>query len=426
MIQLIKGFKDILPDEARCWRQVETLVAELFDNFGFEELRPPILEKTGLFEKSIGQDTDIVEKEMYTFADKKGDLITLRPEATASVVRAYIQHQLYAGNPYRKFYTIGPMFRRERPQKGRYRQFHQINAEVFGVKAPYIDAQIILLVATFFNRLGIDDADIHINSLGCRQCRPAYKKELSAFLEKHRQDLCPDCRQRLDRNPLRILDCKMEQCRQIAARAPSIITCLCPECEKHFSTVTALLDDLEIGFQLDNRLVRGLDYYTRTTFEVQTGRLGAQNAIAGGGRYDDLVRLLGGPDQPAMGFAIGCERLIELVGRNKKLSVEAGIDLFIAALGDSGRNKAFQWMSALQLSGFSVEMCFNERGLKSQMKLADKFSAARTLIVGEEEISCGKAILRDMKTSEQISLEIDNLVEQLKKLLSDGKKEIPG
>lgn len=422
MIQLIKGFKDILPDETGYWRQVETLAAEIFADFGFVELRPPILEKTALFEKSIGQDTDIVGKEMYTFADRKGDLVTLRPEATASVVRAYIQHQLYAANPCRKLFTIGPMFRRERPQKGRYRQFHQINAEAFGVKEPYLDAQIILLIMTFFNRLGIDDAAVHINSLGCQQCRPAYKKALSAFLENHRDALCPDCRQRLDRNPLRVLDCKMEQCRQVAGGAPAITTCLCPGCEDHFSTVTALLDDLNIGFQLDSRLVRGLDYYTRTTFEVQTGSLGAQNAIAGGGRYDDLVKLLGGPDQPAVGFAIGCERLIELVRQNNGPAVNAGIDLFIATLGGESRNKAFQWMSALQLAGFSVEMCFDDRGLKSQMKLADKLNAAGTLLVGEAELAAGKTILRDMKTREQRELPIDNLVEQLKILLPDKRK----
>lgn len=418
MIQLIKGFKDILPDESRYWRQVETLAAEIFDDFGFLELRPPILEKTGLFEKSIGQGTDIVEKEMYTFADRKGDLVTLRPEATACVVRAYIQHQLYAANPYRKLYTIGPMFRRERPQKGRYRQFHQINAEVFGIKAPYIDAQIILLVNTLFSRLGIDDAAVHLNSLGCGQCRPAYKKKLSAFLEQHRDALCADCRQRLDRNPLRVLDCKVETCRRATVEAPSIAACLCPECEDHFTAVQALLDELKVDYQLNSRLVRGLDYYTRTTFEVQTGKLGAQNAIAGGGRYDELVRLLGGPDLPAAGFAIGCERLIELVKQQNDRLPPPGIDLFIAALGEESRKKAFGWLSALQRYGISAEMCFDGRSLKSQMKQANKFNAAGTLIIGETELAAGKAILRDMKTKEQQELPIDNMVEQLKDMLS--------
>ncbi len=300
-----------MPDESRFWRRVERLAADLFDDFGFAELRPPILEKTGLFEKSIGADTDIVEKEMYTFADRKGDLVTLRPEATASVVRAYIQHQLYNDGPFQKLYTIGPMFRRERPQKGRYRQFHQINAEAFGIKEPYIDAQMILLAVTLFRRLGIDDAAVHLNSLGCPQCRPAYKKSLTTYLESHRDVLCADCRQRLDRNPLRVLDCKVEQCRRIAAEAPAIAEALCPGCESHFNAVKTMLDDLDLGYTLDSRLVRGLDYYTRTTFEVQTAGLGAQNAIAGGGRYDGLVKLLGGPDRPAVGFAVGCERLLQ-------------------------------------------------------------------------------------------------------------------
>ena len=424
MIKLIKGFKDILPDESRYWRQVEAFTTEIFAHFGFAELRPPILEKTGLFEKSIGQGTDIVEKEMYTFADRKGELVTLRPEATASVVRAYIQHQLYAVNPYRKLYTIGPMFRRERPQKGRYRQFHQINAEVFGVKEPYIDAQIILLVSTLFDRLGIHDATVHLNSLGCGQCRPDYKRELSVFLENRQQHLCADCRQRLERNPLRVLDCKVPTCREVTDDAPSIAACLCPDCETHFAAVRSLLDELSVGYELDGRLVRGLDYYTRTTFEVQTGLLGAQNAIAGGGRYDDLVKLLGGPDQPAAGFAIGCERLIELVRQKAEATDEPGIDLFIAALGEESRKKAFSWLSNLQLSGFSTEMCFENRGLKSQMKLADKFNAARTLIIGEAELAAGKVILRDMKTREQQELTIGNLPEQLKTALSDKRKDI--
>ncbi|MEW6078848.1 MAG: histidine--tRNA ligase [Thermodesulfobacteriota bacterium] len=419
MIQLIKGFKDILPDESGYWRQVENLAAEIFACFGFVELRPPILERTGLFEKSIGQDTDIVEKEMYTFADRKGDLVTLRPEATASVVRAYIQHQLYAANPCRKLYTIGPMFRRERPQKGRYRQFHQINAEAFGVKEPYLDAQMILLVTTLFRRLGIDDVTVHLNSLGCRQCRPAYKQALHAFLEKHREILCADCRQRLDRNPLRVLDCKVEECRRAAAGAPAIAACLCPECEAHFAAVKTLLTDLHVDFQLDDRLVRGLDYYTRTTFEVQTGSLGAQNAIAGGGRYDELVKMLGGPDQPAVGFAVGCERLIELVRQSNRLTIETGVDLFIAALGSEIREKAFRWMSELQLFGFSVEMCFDERGLKSQMKQADRLGAAETLIIGESELSAGRAVLRNMRTQQQRELPLAGLVEQLKTLLTD-------
>lgn len=417
MIQLIKGFKDILPDESGCWRRVETLAAEIFDNFGFEELRPPILENTGLFEKSIGQDTDIVEKEMYTFADRKGDLVTLRPEATAGVVRAYIQHQLYAVSPYRKFFTIGPMFRRERPQKGRYRQFHQINAEAFGVKDPFIDAQMILMLMTFFTRLGLNDISVHLNSLGCAGCRPAYKQRLAGFLETHRERLCQDCRQRLDRNPLRVLDCKVEQCRQVAERAPVITDCLCPDCRAHFSLLTTLLRGLGIEFVHDHRLVRGLDYYTRTTFEIQTGRLGAQNAIAGGGRYDELVKQLGGPDQPAVGFAVGCERLIELLRQQADPDQTAAIDLFIAALGADSRRQAFQWLSQLQLAGFKVEMSFDERGLKSQMKLADKFHAAQTLIVGETELADGRVVLRDMRTREQRELPLNDLMEQIKEHL---------
>ena len=308
MIQLIRGFKDILPTEATLWQQIERKAVDLFQTYGYGEIRVPIMEKTDLFSRSIGQDTDIVEKEMYTFADRKGDLLTLRPEATASVVRAYIQHKLYADDPMRKFYLIGPMFRRERPQKGRYRQFYQIDVEAFGIAAPYIDVQMIAMLHTLFTQLGVTDTQAHLNSLGCPDCRPSYRDALIALLDGVEDQLCEDCRRRKDRNPLRVLDCKVPGCREAVAQAPAISDYLCTACADHFTTVTRSLETLGVPFEIDKKLVRGLDYYTRTTFEIQTTALGAQSAVAGGGRYDGLVEALGGPSIPAIGFAIGFDR----------------------------------------------------------------------------------------------------------------------
>jgi histidyl-tRNA synthetase len=312
MIQLIRGFKDILPGEVELWQEIERVARQLFEDFGFKEIRIPIMEKTELFARSIGEDTDIVEKEMYTFADRKGDLITLRPEATASICRAYIQHKLYAKDPVQKFYVIGPMFRRERPQKGRYRQFYQINAEIFGVQSPLVDVQLIFLLIKLFTRLNVADLAAHINSLGCPKCRPDFRAALSEFLVDVNDKLCSNCIRRRDRNPLRVLDCKVPSCREALTDAPSIMDYLCDDCSKDFAEVKAKLEKLSIPFVVDKRLVRGLDYYARTTFEIQTQSLGAQSAVAGGGRYDGLVKELGGPDIPATGFAIGFDRLTEV------------------------------------------------------------------------------------------------------------------
>ena len=280
MIQLIRGFKDILPEETGLWQKIEKTAASLFESFGFCEIRLPVLEHTELFSRSIGKDTDIVEKEMYTFADRKGELITMRPEATASIVRAYIQHRLYAVDPVQKLYTIGPMFRRERPQKGRYRQFYQINAEVLGVDSPLVDAELIFMLTELFKRLSVSDASVHLNSLGCPKCRPSFTRAIQRFLAKVTTQLCADCQKRKDKNPLRVLDCKVLACREAVADTPAMIDHLCPECEAHFATVKNSLNNLRVKYEIDKHLVRGLDYYTRTTFEIQTGSLGAQSAVA--------------------------------------------------------------------------------------------------------------------------------------------------
>jgi histidyl-tRNA synthetase len=413
MIQLIRGFKDILPGETELWQQVEKTAKSLFDDFGFKEIRIPIMERTELFARSIGEDTDIVEKEMYTFPDRKGDLITLRPEATASVCRSYIQHKLYASDPVRKFYTIGPMFRRERPQKGRYRQFYQINAEIFGVNSPLVDVELIFILNTLFSKLSVPDVTAHINSLGCPDCRPDFKTALSKFLTSVVDDLCSDCIRRKDRNPLRVLDCKVPSCREALTNAPSILDYLCTLCIQHFDTVKNALASLNVPFVVDKRLVRGLDYYTRTTFEMQTHALGAQNAVAGGGRYDGLIKSLGGPDIPATGFAIGLDRLTEIVGLDHSALFKTP-DIFIAALGPKSRLLAFEWLCALCLKGIKTEMDFEDKSLKSQMKQADRMGAEHVLIVGDNEIKEGNVILRDMKTKDQVSIPIENVVEKIK------------
>lgn len=413
MIQLIRGFKDILPGEVELWQEIERVSRDLFEDFGFKEIRIPIMESTELFARSIGEHTDIVEKEMYTFPDRKGDLITLRPEATASVVRSYIQHKMYAVDPVRKFYTIGPMFRRERPQKGRYRQFYQINAEVIGIDAPYIDAQLIFLLATLLERLKVTDVAVHVNSLGCPECRPAFREALTALLDGKKEQLCADCLRRSGTNPLRVLDCKVPACREAMADAPSLLDYLCEGCKIHFESVQQSLNRLAVPFVIDKQLVRGLDYYTRTTFEIQTGALGAQSAVAGGGRYDGLVRMLDGPDTPAIGFAIGFDRLAEIVGL-RQTDFEKTPRLFIAALGDACLEKAFDWVCRLGLAGVHTEMDMAGRSLKSQMKQANRSVAPFVLILGESELASGSAILRNMETKSQSEVAIDeNIVENV-------------
>jgi histidyl-tRNA synthetase len=417
MIQLIRGFKDILPGEVELWQHVEKTARSLFEDFGFKEIRVPIMERTELFARSIGEDTDIVEKEMYTFPDRKGTLITLRPEATASVCRSYIQHKLYSTDPVQKYFTIGPMFRRERPQKGRYRQFYQLNAEIFGVESPLADVELIFLLITLFSRLSVSDVTAHINSLGCPECRPTFKAVLADFLTSCTGDLCSDCVRRKDRNPLRVLDCKVPACREAMAHAPSILDYLCPVCSRHFEIVKTTLNAMNVPFTIDKRLVRGLDYYTRTTFEIQTGSLGAQSAVAGGGRYDGLIKALGGPHTPATGFAIGFDRLAEITGLNHHDFIKTP-DIYLVALGEKSLSLAFEWKSALCLEGIKTEMDFSDKSLKSQMKRADRLGATHVLIVGDNEIKQGSVILRNMTTKEQMSIPIERVVEYIKSKLT--------
>jgi histidyl-tRNA synthetase len=422
MIQLIKGFRDILPTDVPLWQHIEKTAVDLFEAYGFAEIRIPIMEKTELFARSIGETTDIVEKEMYTFADrqaasKKGDtLLTLRPEATASIVRAYIQHKMYAGDPLHKFYMTGPMFRRERPQKGRYRQFYQIDAEIFGTDSAYADVLLIAMLTELLQRLGVNDTSAHINSLGCPECRPSYREALTAFIDVRTDKLCEDCLRRKERNPLRVLDCKVPACREAMDGAPELIDHLCDACRDHFAIVTESLGDLEVPYALDKRLVRGLDYYTRTTFEIHTEALGAQSAVAGGGRYDGLVEALGGPSIPASGFAIGFDRLAEIVAQQQPVEPPTPA-LFIAAIGEAARARAFPWFMALGQAGVVCDIEMGQKSLKAQMKRANRVGAAHVLIMGDRELEQGAAILRDMATKAQKEVPLENLVETLTQAL---------
>ncbi len=416
-MQTIRGFRDILPENIALWQKVEKEAAALFESFGYNEIRIPVLEKTELFARSIGETTDIVEKEMYTFEDRKGDKLTLRPEATASICRSYIQHKLYATDPVRKFYLMGPMFRRERPQKGRYRQFYQIDAEVFGVESPYIDSELILLLNELFKRLGLRDLSAHINSLGCPDCRPAFQQALLDFLGERKEILCENCQRRIQKNPLRILDCKEETCRQALEGAPSTIDHLCPDCDTHFSSVRSALEKQGVDFKVDKTLVRGLDYYTRTAWEIQTTNLGAQSAVAGGGRYDRLVEELGGPATPAIGFAIGFDRLVEVMEQLGGGGEKHGLDLFILPLGEAALEKSFHWSCDLNRQGVRTDTDFRGKSMKALMKRANKLAASFVLIAGDDELADNKVTLRNMETKEQTDISLDSLVPELVALL---------
>ncbi|MBT4877308.1 MAG: histidine--tRNA ligase [Desulfobacula sp.] len=415
-MQTIRGFRDILPEKISLWQKVEKEATHLFKSFGFKEIRIPIIEKTQLFARSIGEVTDIVEKEMYTFEDRKGDKLTLRPEATASIVRSYIQHNKYATDTIRKFYMVGPMFRRERPQKGRYRQFYQIDAEIFGVESAYVDSQLIFLLNQLFKRLGLTGLSAHINSLGCPECRPSFQKVLLDFIESKKDMLCENCLRRMDKNPLRILDCKIENCRNAIAHAPATLDHLCNECSDHFNTVKKALETQGVDFIVDKSLVRGLDYYTRTAWEIQTTTLGAQSAVAGGGRYDGLVKELGGPQTPAIGFAIGFDRLVEVMEQIDKIPEPLPLDLFIISLGDTAMEKGYHWSCELNQKGIRTEIDFRGKSLKALMKRADKLAARYVLIAGENELIENAIILRNMNTKEQVSLSMEDMIPELIKI----------
>jgi len=411
----VRGFKDILPDQVETWRRLEEEARRIFELFGYREIRIPILESLDLFARGIGEQTDIVSKEMYTFKDRKGNQLAMRPEATASILRAFIEHKLYNQYSANKVYTIGPMFRYERPQKGRSRQFHQIDAEIIGDPGPRSDSELIAMIMELFSSLGLADLELHINSLGCPQGREPFRAELIDYLKQYKSQLCPDCRERMETNPLRVFDCKVERCIEIMHDAPTMLDFLCDECTEHFNSLKHDLEQLGMEYVVNSHLMRGLDYYTRTTFEIRTAELGAQNAIAGGGRYDNLMKDFGGPDTPAIGFAIGQERVVELLEEHVQ-GARQGPDVFLAALGKKAEEMAFIWMQELRKRGIWCEMEYRPSGLKAQMKHADRLKANKVLIIGDDELNKGMGVVRDMSTKEQVDVPFDALVDELEKM----------
>jgi histidyl-tRNA synthetase len=412
-IKALNGFKDIVPGEVELWQKVENSARDIFSRFNFSEIRTPILEKTDLFARSIGESTDIVEKEMYTFVDKQ---ITMRPEATASLLRAYIQHGLHVQKPIQRLFTIGAMFRHERPQKGRLRQFHQIDAEILGTANPRVDAELMAMGAMLLEELGVT-VSLEMNSLGCPVCRPGFREKLLAFIEDRKDALCDDCKRRSKTNPLRVLDCKNPKCREQVEEAPSIQEHLCDDCDEHFAAVQNGLQQLGVQYSLNKFMVRGLDYYTRTTFEFITKDLGAQAAVGAGGRYDGLVEKLGGPKIPGIGFAIGMERLVLLLQQQEEEAEKSTIDIFVAGLGDKASEFAFPLVHGLRQKGLQTAMDNEGRSLKSQMKQANKVNARYVLIIGENELEQGLAVLRNMETQDQqeypIASEADGILANL-------------
>jgi histidyl-tRNA synthetase len=413
-IQAIKGVKDVLPGDMAAWHHLEDTARKLFEDYGFSEVRVPIFEYTELFARSIGASTDIVEKEMYTFEDRDGKKITLRPEGTAGVVRAFVEHKMYVDSQLTKLYYLGPMFRHERPQKGRYRQFYQIGVEALGLDHPHVDIDVLVMLHRLFAKLGIKDLTLQINSLGDSECRGAYRDALKNYLKAKLPTLCADCRRRYETNPLRVLDCKVDADK--FGDSPVMLDYLCEPCKVHFKTVESGLAKLGVPFEVNPRLVRGLDYYTRTTFELVMGHMGAQNTVAAGGRYDGLVKEIGGPATPGIGFALGVERAISLMDTS---SLQPGRpQLFISALGEAAVASVLPLIHNLRSAGIRVETDYTGASLKSQMKKADKSGAGHTLIIGEQELKDGKAVLRNMQSKEQSEVPLSNIVDALKTKLS--------
>ncbi|MBQ2011055.1 MAG: histidine--tRNA ligase [Anaerovibrio sp.] len=410
-----RGTKDILPDSVGDWNYVEGEIRELCRRFGYSEIRTPIFEHTELFQRGIGEGTDVVDKEMYTFTDRGDRSITLRPENTASAVRAYLQNKLYAESNLVKLFYIGSMFRYDRPQAGRMREFHQFGVEALGEANPAVDAEVILLAMSLLEGLGLKDLELSINSVGCPKCRSKYRTMLQDFFRDKLDDLCEDCRSRFDRSPLRILDCKKDSDKPYMADAPKITDCLCDECSDHFAKLKEHLANAGISFQHDPRLVRGLDYYTKTAFEIKYPPLGAQSAVAGGGRYDGLIEEMGGSPTPAVGFATGLERLLlALESQNLLPEKNRSVDAYVVALGEAAQSEGFKLLNNLRKAGLSAAMDFAGRSMKAQMKQANKLGARYALILGDDEIAEGVVMLRSMSDSQQEKVALAEVIGKIK------------
>lgn len=415
-----RGTTDFLPGEVERWQWLQDVTRSVFGQYGYSEIITPIFEYTELFQRGIGETTDVVNKQMYTFTDRGNRSLTLRPEGTASVVRSYLERKLYSGVQPVKLFYIGPIFRYERPQAGRYRQFHQLGAEAIGSPDPALDVEMIAMSIEIFRRLGLGNFEVRMNSIGCSECRPAYRRALRAHLEPQLEQLCATCRERYDKNPLRILDCKLEGCQAAAAGGPRSLSFLCDECVRHFALVREYLEALGISYQLDEMLVRGLDYYTKTVFEVESSDLGAQAALAGGGRYDGLVAECGGPPTPGVGFAAGMERAMLALAEQGIVGPPARpVDAFVVSLGPTAvRAAALALVQSLRQAGLVVETDYLERSMKAQMKAAGRLGVTRVLIVGEDEFARGVVQVRDMRAGVQEEVPLAGVVDRLAKLAS--------
>lgn len=414
-IKAPKGTRDILPTEIYKWQYIQKIMAKLCRNFMYEEIRIPVFEHTELFQRGVGDTTDIVQKEMYTFQDKGGRSITLRPEGTAGVVRSYIENGMTSlPQPVKLYYNI-TAYRHENVQKGRYREFNQFGVEAFGAPGPSIDVEIISIVDVLFKKLGLKGIQLNINSIGCPACRGEYNLKLKEFLRPLVGNLCQTCKERFERNPLRILDCKEDKCSEYIKDAPAQLDNLCNECKEHFEGLKDGLDNLGIDYSIDKNIVRGLDYYTRTVFEFISSNVGTQGTICGGGRYDGLVELCGGPEIPGIGFAMGIERfLMEIESQGIEIPKPGGADIYIASLGDKADKFAEKLVYQLRSVGINAEKDLMSRSLRAQMKYADKLGAKYTVVVGDDEIDSNKAVLRNMETGEQKDVSLDSILNRLK------------
>ena len=412
-----RGTQDILPRESTKWQHVERVFRDICRVYGYHELRTPTFEETELFARSIGEHTDIVSKEMYTFLDRSERSMTLRPEGTAPVVRAYLQHNLFGEQPVSKLYYISSIFRYERPQAGRYREHHQVGIEAIGSQDPAIDAEVISLGMRYLAALGITGLELKVNSVGCPACRPKYREALRKSVEPYLADLCESCRARYDANPLRMLDCKVPGCRELTANVPSITDYLCEECSTHTKGVLGHLDTVGIESKQDPRLVRGFDYYTKTAFEVVSGELGAQNAVLGGGRYDGLVEELGGRPTPGIGFGSGIERILAVMDAQGIGFPDAPHpDVFVATLGEKPRDAGIKLLAELRDARIAAETDYSGKSLKSQMKAADRERVRFVVIIGEDELSRGTVKIRNMETSGEVDAPIGEAVDRLKRV----------
>jgi len=409
-----RGTADVLPRESPRWQYVEGKFRDICRLYGHGELRTPTFEETDLFTRSIGEHTDIVSKEMYTFLDRSERSITLRPEGTAPVVRAYLQHKLYGEMPVTKVYYISSIFRYERPQAGRFREHHQVGAEAIGSKDPAIDAEVISLLMQYLTSLGLQGLELKINSVGCRDCRPEYREALRKSVETHLPELCESCRTRYDANPLRMLDCKVPSCRELTVAVPSIVDHLCDDCSEHLRAVLSYLDLLGVKYTVDPRLVRGFDYYTKTAFEVVSAQLGAQNAVGGGGRYDGLVEEMGGDPTPGVGFGAGIERTLAIMeAQGIEIPVTTHPSVFVATLGDKPREAGIKLLADLRRAGIAAETDYSGKSLKAQMKAADREQARFVAIIGDDELSRGLVKVRNMDTREETDVPLDQAVEKI-------------